>query len=176
MYNPSSDNPSVTLTFRDLKLESQQPWQFSCSQLTRSMSAISLFEDADGKQYRLQNVSGYVSSGEILAIMGSSGAGKSTLMDILSGTVRHKSNLISGQCFITKQTDQFSKSGKKMKPTCVIGYVTQEPILMSTQSIEETLWTHAELRFPTQIGKEVKEQHIYRVLKQMGLLEVRDIR
>lgn len=176
VYNVSNDSDVVTLIFHDLKLESCRPWQFSCSTLTRSMSATSLFEAPDGKQYRLQSVSGYVQSGEILAIMGSSGAGKSTLLDILSGTVKHKSNLISGNCTITKQAVQLTKSGKKIKPTCVIGYVTQEPILMSTQSVEETLWTHAQLRFPTDMDKEIKERHVERVLRQMGLKDVRDIR
>ena len=176
MYNASNENVPVTLIFYHLKLESCRPWQFSCSQLTRSMSATSLFEAADGKQYRLQSVSGYVQSGEILAIMGSSGAGKSTLLDILSGTVKHKSNLISGNCLITKQTEQLTKSGKKVKPTCIIGYVTQEAILMPTQTVEETLWTHAQLRFPTDMNMEFKERHVERVLRQMGLKDVRDMR
>lgn len=175
-YNGLNENETVTLTFHDIKLESCRPWQFSCSQMTRSMSATSLFEAADGKQYRLQSVSGYVQSGEILAIMGSSGAGKSTLLDILSGTVKHKTKLISGNYFITKNTGQLTKSGKKVKPVCIIGYVTQEPILMATQTIEETLWTHAELRFPLSVDKEVKERHIQRVLRQTGLKDVRNIR
>ncbi|RKP33352.1 hypothetical protein BJ085DRAFT_35458 [Dimargaris cristalligena] len=60
----------------------------------------------------LNNVSGNVAPGEMVAIMGSSGAGKSTLLNALAG--RLKTGKLKGQILY---------NGAKRNPHCYLSYV-----------------------------------------------------
>jgi hypothetical protein len=50
----------------------------------------------------LNDISGLVKSGQVMAIMGASGAGKTSLLDILAR--RHKSGTIQGQIYVNGRT------------------------------------------------------------------------
>ena len=75
------------------------------------------------------------------AIIGPSGSGKTTLMNVLAGR-NYSSNLF--------QTGKLSVNGteiKSMNPLKnIIGYVTQEDILIETNTVRQNMMTHAVLR------------------------------
>lgn len=80
----------------------------------------------------LSNVSGYLKSGEQLAIMGGSGAGKSTMLNIISGRFTLTKN--------TKLSGEIKLNGEKIQWTkfrYVIGFVLQRDIFMEVLTVRE---------------------------------------
>lgn len=73
----------------------------------------------------LQNISGSVAAGTMLAILGSSGAGKSTLVDILAG--KRKAGAQSGS--VTLISDDSADDVYNSKTIPVVGYVDQDDVL-----------------------------------------------
>ena len=57
----------------------------------------------------LKGISGYVQSGQVLAIIGSSGAGKTTLLDILSN--REKKGVVDGKVLVNGENVKKDKKG-----------------------------------------------------------------
>lgn len=116
----------------------------------------------------LQNVSGFVRSGELLAIMGASGAGKSTLLDILAR--RNKRGKVSGSALINGRIisdEDFRKA---------VGFVDQEDMLMSTLTVYETVLYSALLRLPREMSFEAKKFRTLDTLNELGLLPIKDSR
>ncbi|KAJ2460697.1 (ABC) transporter [Coemansia sp. RSA 2424] len=118
----------------------------------------------------LDNISGVVKSGEILAILGASGAGKSTLLDILSR--REKCGKVSGKVQINDRdligdvtTDEFHRMS---------GYVDQQDLHVATATVFEAVMTSALLRLPRTMSVAAKEGRVCDVLVELGLWPVRD--
>ncbi|KAL7711478.1 ABC transporter [Entamoeba marina] len=89
-------------------------------------------------KYILDDVNGYASPGEFIALMGLSGAGKSTLLDILCGI--RKKGKISGEVKINNRDVKHYKDS--------IGYVSQSNFLLKTQTVKEALMFYATLKSP----------------------------
>ncbi|KAJ3194727.1 hypothetical protein HDU67_004618, partial [Dinochytrium kinnereticum] len=79
----------------------------------------------------LNNLSGTVRSGEMVAIMGSSGAGKTTLLNCLSG--RLSTGTLSGQVLYNSQPRDHRTWRKTM------AFVEQDDVLYSQITVRETL-------------------------------------
>ncbi|KAJ2065542.1 (ABC) transporter [Coemansia sp. S155-1] len=125
---------------------------------------------SDGCVKVLNNISGVVQSGEILAILGASGAGKSTLLDILSR--REKCGKVSGKVQINDRdlisdvtTDEFHRMS---------GYVDQQDLHVATATVFEAVMTSALLRLPRTLSVAAKEEKVREVLAELGLWSVRD--
>ena len=119
----------------------------------------------NGKQI-LSGVQGVAHPGEIMAIMGASGAGKTTFLDILAR--KNKRGIVEGNFYVNgeKVNDNEYKS--------VVGFVDQEDTMLPTLTVHETIMTSALLRLPRDMGRSAKEQRVYEVERQLGILAIKD--
>ncbi|ORZ12015.1 hypothetical protein BCR42DRAFT_332368 [Absidia repens] len=114
----------------------------------------------------LENTTGMVRSGEVMAIMGPSGAGKTTLLDILAN--RTKSGTVSGQVLVNGH--QLSPRQYKQ----LIGYVDQEDTMISTLTVYETILYSALLRLPRSMSVAAKKFRVTEVMQELGIDTIKD--
>ncbi|TDL20626.1 P-loop containing nucleoside triphosphate hydrolase protein [Rickenella mellea] len=108
----------------------------------------------------LSDVSGTVSSGEMLAVMGPSGAGKSTILDILA----QRAHPTSGKMTINgNETIDMSSLGS---------YVEQNDALLGVLSVRETIQFAARLSLDPSTPREVIEERVSETITGLGLSEV----
>lgn len=103
-------------------------------------------------------------SGTLVGIMGGSGAGKTTLLNVLSGI---------------EPTDQATVllNGYDIKTTeckANVGFIPQDDLLMEELTVFQNLYYNAKLINDTWNEVELNER-IEKVLKELGLYEIRDI-
>ena len=110
----------------------------------------------------LDNVSGRVVPGELLAILGPSGAGKTTLIEILAR--KHKSGQTTGGV-------AFPGAGSDGPR---IGFVPQQDVLPPMLTVREALLFSAKLRQPPEVPDSEKEAYVETVLKMCGLEDFAD--
>ncbi|PPQ74040.1 hypothetical protein CVT24_012342 [Panaeolus cyanescens] len=121
-----------------------------------------------GSRTILDNISGCVKPGQVMAIMGASGAGKSTFLDILAR--KQKRGAVAGTTLVNGRevTDaEFKK---------VIGFVDQEDTLMSTLTVYETVLYSALLRLPREMSFEAKKFRTLETMNELGILGIKDMR
>ncbi|KAJ3343119.1 hypothetical protein HDU93_009669 [Gonapodya sp. JEL0774] len=111
----------------------------------------------------LSGVSGYVRSGEMLAVMGPSGAGKSTFLDILANRTR----LSHDGTILVNGTDMF-----RMKD--LSSYCEQDDALLSTLTVSETFYYAAKLSLPSSISSDEITRLVDETIQQLGLQKARD--
>ncbi|MCO5549074.1 hypothetical protein L7F22_002540 [Adiantum nelumboides] len=115
------------------------------------------------KKQILHGVTGYVLSGELLALMGPSGSGKTTLINLLSG----RKNASKGS--ITYNDVPYSSALKRR-----MGFVMQDDILHSHLTVLETLQYAALLRLPGSLSKADKLCRAMEVISLLGLESCKD--
>lgn len=113
----------------------------------------------------LHNISGYVESGCLLALMGASGAGKSTLLDVLCS--RKTIGSVGGNVLIDGST---VNDGFKTQA----GYCEQLDIHESTQTVREALRFSAYLRRPHSVPQIEKDCHVEELITQLEMNEFAD--
>jgi ABC-type multidrug transport system ATPase subunit len=107
-------------------------------------------------------------SGRMVGIMGASGAGKSTLLGVLNGT----SAPYDGEVLINGISIHKEKEKDKIKG--LIGYVSQDDLLIEELTVFENLYFNARLCFDNLTEEEIVSK-ADGVLKNLGLSEIRDI-
>lgn len=115
----------------------------------------------------LHRVSGYVQSGEMLAILGPSGAGKTTLLDILAQRKTAAMGRLSGTVCV---------NGAPVDPVRFRrenGYVQQEDLTHSYVTVEEAVRFSATLRTPPTVSSADIDERVTRVLQRLGLHHLR---
>ncbi|KAG6782141.1 hypothetical protein POTOM_011531 [Populus tomentosa] len=112
----------------------------------------------------LNEITGMVCPGEILAMLGPSGSGKTTLLTALGGRLTGK---LSGK--ITYNGQPFSGAMKRRT-----GFVAQDDILYPHLTVTETLLFTALLRLPKTLTRDEKAQHVERVMTELGLSRCRN--
>eukprot|EP00026_Physarum_polycephalum_P000679 Phypoly_transcript_00680.p1 GENE.Phypoly_transcript_00680~~Phypoly_transcript_00680.p1 ORF type:complete len:1306 (+),score=176.26 Phypoly_transcript_00680:244-4161(+) len=111
----------------------------------------------------LNNITGFVRPGMLLALMGPSGAGKSTLLDVLAN--RKTGGRMEGTILVNgKPRDKFFNR--------FTGYVEQSNILMPLATVHETIAFAAE----TRLSGKTKEQKMAKVESIIGLLDLDECR
>ena len=114
----------------------------------------------------LDNVSGKVRAGEMLAIIGSSGAGKTTLLNFLSQKIEASKLKIDGQIRLNNQDiniDTFNS---------IASYVMQDDILEPVMTPAEVLLFTAKLKLDESLEK--IEEKVFNMIKQLNLLKCKD--
>ena len=132
--------------------------------------------------YRAENVSYYFphnhqqalhqlniieESGSLVGIMGASGSGKSTLLNVLNGN--------EGPTYGKVTINGYDVHLEKDKIQGVLGYVSQDDLLIEELSVFNNIYYNAKLCFA---GKEEDEltEIVNKTLQSIGLFEVRDLR
>nr|XP_009406087.1 PREDICTED: ABC transporter G family member 25-like isoform X1 [Musa acuminata subsp. malaccensis] len=112
----------------------------------------------------LNGISGMVSPGEMLAILGPSGSGKSTLLSILAGRLqgKHTGTVLANGHRLTKSV---------LRRT---GFVTQDDVLYPHLTVRETLVFCAMLRLPRTVEKTDKVASAEAVIAELGLSKCAD--
>jgi ABC-type multidrug transport system ATPase subunit len=106
-------------------------------------------------------------SGRLIGIMGGSGAGKSTLLNILNGN----ENPTIGEVLI----NGYNLHSEKDKLEGVIGYVSQDDLLIEELSVFQNLFYNAKLCF-AQYSDERITIIVNRLLQELGLSDTSDLK
>jgi len=113
----------------------------------------------------LNNLSGFVSPGSMLAIMGPSGSGKTTLLNVLAGRINRKR--FQGNVLVNNHPA--NRSVLKV----VAGYVPQDDILYGSQTIYEAFLFYAHLKLP-HLSQQDKDSRCRKLIDELGLQKVAD--
>lgn len=105
-------------------------------------------------------------SGNLIGIMGASGAGKSTLLNVLNGVNKPSQGevLING----------YSIHEEEEKMQGLIGYVSQDDLLIEELTVFQNLYFNAQLCFD-KMPKRVILRKVATVLHNLGLYEIKDM-
>jgi ABC-type multidrug transport system ATPase subunit len=106
-------------------------------------------------------------SGRMVGIMGASGAGKSTLLSVLNGT--------NAPCDGEVLINGASIHHEKDKIKGLIGYVSQDDLLIEELTVFENLYYNAKLCFDNLTEDDIIIR-VDSVLKNLGLYEIRDMK
>ncbi|XP_044510446.1 ABC transporter G family member 25-like isoform X2 [Mangifera indica] len=108
----------------------------------------------------LNGITGMVSPGEILAVLGPSGGGKSTLLNVLAGRLQ-------GHGFTGTILANNKKPLKHISKRT--GFVTQDDVLYPHLTVRETLIFCSLLRLPKTLTKQEKTSIAESVITELGL-------
>ena len=108
-------------------------------------------------------------SGKLLGIMGGSGAGKSTLLNLLNGNYKPTFGTVT-----INGIDIHSKEAKE-KTEGLIGYVSQDDLLIEELTVFQNLFYNAKLCFGRKSDKEITKM-VYKLLHDLGLYETKDLK
>jgi len=115
----------------------------------------------------LENISGEVSPGRIIALMGASGSGKTSLLSLLGG--RTPPNIeIEGKITINGKLPYTSEIRKRF------GFVLQDDLFYDTLTVRETLLYAALLRLPEDMCRQEKENRVDVLMKTLGIEKSQD--
>ncbi len=105
--------------------------------------------------------------GKLIGIMGASGAGKTTLLNVLAGLERPT----KGQILI----NGFDIHSEKERIQGVIGYVSQDDLLIEELTVYENLFYNAKLCFANFTEEELHKR-VIEVLENLGLDQRKDLK
>ncbi|KAF2971491.1 hypothetical protein GQX73_g2127 [Xylaria multiplex] len=122
---------------------------------------INYFVHASGfEKQLLRNVSGFVTPGKLVALMGSSGAGKTTLMDVLAQ--RKDKGTVKGTILINGKPQGISFQRDT-------GYCEQNDVHEATATVREALLFSARLRQPHHVPDAEKVEYVEYVMRLLEL-------
>jgi len=115
----------------------------------------------------LQKINFLVQSGHLVGIIGASGSGKSTLLNVLNGNLKPSSGevLING---IDIHKDPSKIEG-------IIGYVSQDDMLIEELTVYQNLYYSAKLCFSNYNQFQLLRL-VLKLLKSLGLYEIKDMK
>ncbi|MCX6325287.1 MAG: ATP-binding cassette domain-containing protein [Bacteroidia bacterium] len=148
-------------------------WDVTMQFLKEEFKASRVVYEVNNLEYRfksgkvgIHHMSFTEESGRMVGIMGASGAGKSTLLGVLNGT----NAPYDGEVLI----NGVSIHNEKEKIKGLIGYVSQDDLLIEELTVFENLYYNAKLCFDNLTEEEIITR-VDSVLKNLGLYEIRNI-
>jgi ABC transport system ATP-binding/permease protein len=120
-----------------------------------------------GGKIGLNKMSFSEESGRLVGIMGASGAGKTTLLNILNGSI----NPTSGEVLI----NGINIHTEKNKIEGVVGFVSQDDLLIEELTVFENLYYNAKLCFDNYTEKQINEL-VNETLQNLGLQEITNMK
>ena len=148
-------------------------WDVTMQFLKEEFKASRVVYEVNNIEYRFKNgkvgihhMSFKEESGRMVGIMGASGAGKSTLLSVLNG--------INPPCDGEVLINGASIHKDKEKVKGLIGYVSQDDLLIEELTVFENLYYNAKLCFDNLTEEEIVNR-VDSVLKNLGLYEIRNI-
>jgi len=117
--------------------------------------------------YGIRDLNFEEENGRLIGIMGASGAGKSTLLNILNG------NIIPTKGFITINGIDIHREKDKIQG--VIGYVSQDDLLIEELTVFQNLYFNAQLSFGG-MSKRLIARKVVNLLTVLGLYEIKDLK
>ncbi|KAM0297798.1 hypothetical protein HYE67_003282 [Fusarium culmorum] len=114
----------------------------------------------------LQNVTGSIEQGQLVAVMGGSGAGKSTFVNVLMGKTSNTGGIVA-----VNNTPGKMKQYKKLT-----GYVPQDDVVLPELTVYENIVHSARVRLPHNWTSKEIEDHVEAVIDCLELSHVRDSR
>jgi ABC-type multidrug transport system ATPase subunit len=148
-------------------------WDVMMQFLKEEFKASRVVYEVNNLEYRfksgtvgIHHMSFKEESGRMVGIMGASGAGKSTLLGVLNGT----SDPYDGEVLI----NGLSIHKEKEKIKGLIGFVSQDDLLIEELTVFENLYYNAKLCFDNFTEEEIIAK-VDTVLKNLGLNEIRNI-
>ncbi|GBC04923.1 hypothetical protein RclHR1_05950007 [Rhizophagus clarus] len=167
------DDTDYTISLESTDLDEIYSTTTATQDVSNSKAPVSLawknltYEILDPKTKKkkkiIQNVSGIINPGELLAIMGPSGAGKSTFLDLLAGRKDPKN--VSGTVYL---------NGRPGNVKYVSTYVMQDDALMGVLTVRENIQFAADLCFPSNISQTEKYTRVQNIIREFGLERVAD--
>jgi len=148
-------------------------WDVTMQFLKEEFKASRVVYEVNNIEYRfksgkvgIHHMSFKEESGRMVGIMGASGAGKSTLLSVLNG--------INPPCDGEVLINGASIHTDKEKVKGLIGYVSQDDLLIEELTVFENLYYNAKLCFDNLTENEIVTR-VDSTLKNLGLNEIRDI-
>jgi len=114
----------------------------------------------------LHDISFTEQSGRLVGIMGASGAGKSTLLNVLNGSAKPTEGSV--------RINGIDIHGGDPAIEGIIGFVSQDDLLIEELTVYQNLYYNAKLCFDNYTDEQLVEA-VHRVLKNLGLFEIKDI-
>ncbi|PNH48022.1 hypothetical protein VD0004_g343 [Verticillium dahliae] len=112
----------------------------------------------------LQNVTGRIDKGSLVAVMGGSGAGKSTFVNVLMGKTKNTGGTVTVNN-IPGKIEQYKK---------IIGYVPQDDVVLPELTVRENILHSARIRLPRSWSDKDVSAHVDSVVDCLELSHVRD--
>lgn len=120
-----------------------------------------------GGNVGLQELSFSEENGRLIGIMGASGAGKSTLLNILNGNMRPtKGVVVLNGINIHEEPERIEG---------VIGYVSQDDLLIEELTVFQNLYFNAKLCF-SELNEKQISRRVLSLLTLLGLYEAKDLK
>lgn len=113
----------------------------------------------------VDEVSFSILPGEMVAVMGPSGAGKTSVLTTLAGyTPPTRGHVLIDGLSLYKHYDVFRRA---------VGYVPQEDVMHRSLTVEEVLYFHAKINFPSELTDGEIQARVDTVLRELDLERVR---
>ncbi len=148
-------------------------WDVTMQFLKEEYKASRVVYEVNNVEYRfksgkvgIHHMSFKEESGRMVGIMGASGAGKSTLLGVLNGS----NDPYDGEVLV----NGINIHKEKDKIKGLIGFVSQDDLLIEELTVFENLYFNAKLCFDNLTEEEIILR-VDSVLKNLGLYEIRDI-
>ncbi|CAG8222530.1 unnamed protein product [Penicillium nalgiovense] len=163
MGNPSPLDASSTPD-----LECNDSGHFLMNETVRNFSWQGLtvtVKDRETKKARdlINDISGDVQHGELVALMGPSGCGKTTLLNVLARRAASAGAKVLGETYVN-DAQMDSRNFQR-----VTSYVEQEGVLIGSLTVQETLKFAADLSLPSSVSKRERMDRIRTLLEAFGI-------
>ncbi|CAI7657280.1 unnamed protein product [Penicillium pancosmium] len=152
----------------DPDLERNEDHQFLMNRSVRNFSWKGLtvtVKDRQTKDARdlINDISGDVQQGELVALMGPSGCGKTTLLNVLARRPAASGAKVFGNSYVNGTKVDSSAFGR------MTSYVEQEDTLIGSLTVRETLKFAADLSLPSSVKKTQRIERIETLLEAFGI-------